>query len=72
MTTLVELKALLNNASNISAIAREAGCHVRTLYRIRDEEHIDPGISLAGRVAVAARLYQKQAPKKPSKHRAAA
>lgn len=59
MTTLERLKALLENASNLSAIARDAGCNVRTLYRVRNGK-MDPTTKMADAIATAARKYQRR------------
>lgn len=59
MSTLERLKALLENASNLNAIARVAGCHARTLYRIRDG-HMDPTTKMADAIAAAARKFQRR------------
>ncbi len=59
MAHLDRLQELLRNASNMSAIARSAGCHLRTVYRVRDGQIRDPGTSLVDRLTVAARKFQK-------------
>lgn len=57
--TIERLRALLSNCSNMTATAKLAGVHVRTLYRIRDEGQ-DITTMLADRIAVAAKKHQRK------------
>ena len=57
--TLTALRSSLRDAPNLSQVARDAACSVRTIYRIRDGEFATVSVDLFERVIAALRKDAK-------------